>query len=85
MKKFPKIKFIIFVFLLILTSYGCNNSSGEAETSAVGEISFYYSSRNDIYNNVVRVHNPEPATMILLGSGFATMVYANKKRKKYKI
>lgn len=32
--------------------------------------------------NLATIHNPEPATMLLLGSGFAAMAFYKAKRKK---
>ncbi len=83
MKNLTKIKFLIFACFLLLTSYGCNSGGGDG-ISYISQGNSLYAFNNDSYNNVVKVHNPEPATMILLGSGFAAMAYANKKRRKYK-
>ena len=74
----------ILLFLLSCM-YGCNLSglsgadggTGSGFTSGGG-------GGSDAGTQIATLHQPEPATMALLGSGFMAMAYRNHRRKNKK-
>ncbi len=83
----------LFLFSMLLPFvYGCN--SGTGGSSPVGSIGGLFENDPSIINGggaiippggedvVAQLHNPEPATMLLIGGGIAAMGYIKSLRKK---
>ncbi len=63
-----------------ITSLGLGSLFGISGGSAVGELAFL--SGNSAVQAIAQTHNPEPATMVLMGSGLAALTYYRKATKR---
>lgn len=83
----------LFLFSMLLPFiYGCN--SGTGGSSPVGSVGGLFESGPSVTGGsgtiippggeevVAQLHNPEPATMLLIGGGIAAMGYIKSLRKK---
>ncbi len=64
-----------------ITSLGLGSLFGIGGGSA-GELAFL--GDNAAVQSIAQIHNPEPATMVLMGSGLAALTYYRKATKKSK-
>ncbi len=79
---------VIFLLLLLPSIYGCLGGGGSSQSGGVGNpiaSSFQSNPGSEGEGNpgqqIATIHNPEPITLVLMGSGFAALL-ASQKRKK---
>ena len=81
-KKYVHAMKVLALALLLPCLYGCQGGGGSSSGASLSSFAFDGGTDTTTSTQLGTIHNPEPATMLLFGSGIVAMRFARNRKNR---